>query len=391
VKSPETPKPVIEDPSTPAPPSVAKVLGADVIEPAPATHRRSSRRERFEPQFVELPAAAERRRGPLNLAMGAATLLLAAVLLAAAIVLGGPAALAGVGVSLVTFAALYVLARMHVFRQRHGVFLALGVVVLLGAAFSLCERALIALDRLTKIPAAVAEQKPEPPPAAPAPEPLPPLITESFALTPPEPKSGGRVKALRDSRVVIEGKPFLIKAGDVFPLAEAKGSEVTFKVRDIRIALPAHVVEVLDEPPAAVKTIAEEKPKPEPAAAAPSKAAAMPAGIARVTALAQEEASRRYPALSVQGSQENKIYISTYQELKHGGGEEFFNNPEWPLELAELIAKREGWRRQDIAPAPNAPPAPDAGPGPATTDPLNVPPADAGAMPADGPPPPVPE
>ena len=328
------------DPSPRLPaPTLAEALGSPLPE----------RREKFQPRYVELRQFREQGKGPRNLALGVAAFLAAVLLLAAAMVLAGPRVLFAVAVGLVTFTVLYVLARLHIFRQRHGVFLAVGVVSLLGAAFAVCERGLEALDRFAHPPAAVAQPAPAHAPAAP--EALP-LLTESFAITPPEAKAGPRVKALRDSRVVIEGKPFLIKAGDVFPLAEVKGEEVTFKVRDLRIALPASAVDVLGEVKPEPPKVAEAAPAPEPKPAPELTTAAVTKG-------AQEEAVRRYPALGLEGSRENILFITTYTELKDNA-EEFFKNPEWPMELAELLAKREGWRRDDgpkQAPPPSSLPA----------------------------------
>jgi hypothetical protein len=64
-----------------------------------------------------------------------------------------------------------------------------------------------------------------------------------------------------------------------------------------------------------------------------------------VTARAQREAIRRYPALGVKNSLENQMFVSTYNEIREAGGDDFFTNPEWPIELAELLAKRERWIR----------------------------------------------
>jgi hypothetical protein len=59
---------------------------------------------------------------------------------------------------------------------------------------------------------------------------------------------------------------------------------------------------------------------------------------------------RRYPALAAADSPENQIYIETYRELK-GTRPDFFEDPDWPLQLADLIARNEGWQRAD-QPAP---------------------------------------
>lgn len=51
---------------------------------------------------------------------------------------------------------------------------------------------------------------------------------------------------------------------------------------------------------------------------------------------------QRYPALGRNGSDEVKIYTEVFNELVRRN-RDFFLNPDWPLELAELVGKREGW------------------------------------------------
>jgi hypothetical protein len=67
--------------------------------------------------------------------------------------------------------------------------------------------------------------------------------------------------------------------------------------------------------------------------------------VQRATRLAQEEAVRRYPALSVAGSAEHASYLEAYNELARLRKFEFFKDPQWPLRIADLVAAREGWKR----------------------------------------------
>jgi hypothetical protein len=67
------------------------------------------------------------------------------------------------------------------------------------------------------------------------------------------------------------------------------------------------------------------------------------AELAEVTRNSQQEAMRRYPALSVKDSLENAVFISTYKQLREAGSDEFFADPKWPMTLADMLAKREGW------------------------------------------------
>ena len=89
---------------------------------------------------------------------------------------------------------------------------------------------------------------------------------------------------------------------------------------------------------------------------------------------------RRYPALAIKDSLENSMFISTYKQLRESPGSgEFFANPEWPIELAELLAKQQGWNRGGgpitTGPAPILDPPADAPP--AARAPTNLPPVDS--------------
>ena len=177
--------------------------------------------------------------------------------------------------------------------------------------------------------------------------------------------------------MIIEGKHFLIKAGDRFPYVASKGEETTFAVRDLQVALPNGAVDVID-PSALAKGVGAaahwDRRRRIPAKTdkdAKSAATTSDADLAEITRSAQQEAMRRYPALAMKDSLENAVFVSTYKQLKDANSDDFFANPEWPIELAELLAKREGWVR---------------GGAPMTTGPAPIldPPSDA---PADGPPP----
>jgi hypothetical protein len=56
------------------------------------------------------------------------------------------------------------------------------------------------------------------------------------------------------------------------------------------------------------------------------------------------EARKRYPAIGVEGSEENKAYVEVYAELDRLRPD-FFSKGDWPIRLVELVAKREGWKR----------------------------------------------
>ncbi|HYR58755.1 MAG TPA: hypothetical protein VEO95_09010 [Chthoniobacteraceae bacterium] len=335
------------------------------LAPAPAEH--PAERASFHPQYVSVHALREHGHGPRNLAWGVVTLVLALALSSAALFVVGAKALLALAACLLTFTALFVLARMHVFRQRNGGFLALGIVCFFGAAMPLIELGFGALDAFIKsrpivqAMAAIQESKP-------GAELQTLSLTEAFALTPPDPKAGPRVRVLKDAHVAIEGKSYLVRAGETFAFAARTGRDVTIAARDLLVALPGDAVEIIDDK---IASAAKPAAAPETSAKAPRTAdepAAVPGETpAQSTARALRETVQRYPALGVKGSLENQMFLSMVNELRENGGEEFFKNPEWPTELAELLAKREHWQR-------GAPPA--------TVGPIDTPMAEEPLVPA---------
>lgn len=324
------------------------------------------RKEKILPRYVEIPALREQGFGPRNLFWGVATLLLALVLLTAALFFAGSKAAVSLATALLTFTALFVLARLHVFRQRNGGFFALALVCLLGAAIPLVESGFVAMKGV------VARSASAPVPTVVTPStdaPLAvPLLTQSFALSKPE-GPGKQVKVVKDSTVVIGGRSFLIKAGDLFPFIESSAGEATFAIRDLQVGLPLNVVEIID-PGAIAQGVTGARSEPAPATpnVPPLPTAPSADDLAAITMSAQREAIRRYPALGIKDSLENGAFVSTYQQLKEAGGADFFSNPEWPIELAELLAKREGWARGGM---PNT-----TGPAPVLDPPGDLPPVD---------------
>jgi len=309
--------------------------------PSPAEPA-AERTESFHPQYVHLHTLREHGHGPRNLAWGVVTLFLALVLVGASLFVVGPRALLPLVVCLLTFTALFVLARMHVFRQRNGGFLALGIVSIFGAGMPLVERAFDALDKFIKSRPAAVVATVSAHPAAAVDSTL--YLTEAFALTPPDPKSGPRVKVIKDAHVAIEGKSYLARTGDIYAFAARSGRDVTIAARDLLVTLPGDSVEILDDRAQAKSADAAAKSARTVDASAPEEPAANETDK-EITARSQREAMRRYPALAVKGSMENQMYITLFTELRDNGDGSFFQNPEWPIEIAELLAKREHWQR----------------------------------------------
>ncbi len=75
---------------------------------------------------------------------------------------------------------------------------------------------------------------------------------------------------------------------------------------------------------------------------------------AQITQRSQKEAIRRYPALGIKNSPENLLFIEMYRELRNTNSE-LLKDPEWPLDVAQMLARKEGWGKESAAPA--APPS----------------------------------
>ncbi len=67
--------------------------------------------------------------------------------------------------------------------------------------------------------------------------------------------------------------------------------------------------------------------------------------VERITRLSKDEALKRYPALATPGTPEHSRYLDAYNEFARLRKFEFFKDPKWPLNLAELVALKEGWKR----------------------------------------------
>ena len=288
-------------------------------------------------------------------------LLAAGAVLFQSIVMAGARAALPLGTALLTLVALFVLSRSRVLRQRNGGFVALGVVSLLAALIPLVEYGANRGSSTSGVPAGEQKSSVVEGTVAATSEELP-RLTETYKI-PAVDENVARFKVLRDLRVVI---PHLIKAGETFRVSEAGDNEVRFVAGDQQIALPKDYVEMLkseaeapaqqspgDQPQVAVAPTAPDAKAPD-TAETPAADPAMSAESAlpedetpsQITQRAQKEAIRRYPALGQKDSAENQLFIETYKELKFSGADDFFADPQWPLQLAELLAKRENWQRE---------------------------------------------
>jgi hypothetical protein len=298
-------------------------------------------------RYVEVPQRSH-VAGKGHLLGGIALLLTAAALTVVGSLIVGPRVLVPLFAGLACFIALWVLARWRVLQQRNGGFFALGLVSLVAAVVALGESGYESLqhrlkpeeldeDGGAKVVENQRNQRPQKSPKAGAGESVVPLLTQEFGVQPIKSEEEKIVAVLQDSEVKAGRKIYRVKSGEKFPFIEERDGAVYFTANEIRVSLPAAAVEISGGRP------------PQPAAV-PAASEPAPETPAQVTQRAQREAMRRYPALAVRGSVENELFVNTYNELKIVGSE-VLNDPEWPLDIAESLAKRNGWRAVD-EPAP---------------------------------------
>ena len=323
----------------------------------------------YEPRYIAVP---RRRRAQLaaerNLKWGLAVLLLSLGLIGAALIVSGPRALVPIVICLVTLTILWTMARLRVFHQRNGVFFATAIVCLLGASVPMVERGYQELDRMAHAPAsadapliaagaplaseasASAPQKaPEPPPVA-ALEPdvaLPSLVDALNVPVPSDPKAI-LVRIVESTKIMVGRKSYMLNAGDTFALEEVKNGHVTFRANDLKLSVSEQFVALMQAAagdPGAMA--ANEAPAPIDAVKIiPPRTVVSHVSDhdPETTARAHEEAIRRYPAIGLEGSVENALLVERFRKLKEERPA-FFDEEEWPLFLAEGVAKEQGWER----------------------------------------------
>lgn len=337
---------------------------------APKTETRfEARREPegsgFSPRYVEVPALRHALRiGQRNLLWGAALLCGALVLIGLGVLIAGPRVVLWPLAALLTFAALWVLARMRIFQQRNGVFFSLALIGLLAAMLALAECGFEVLAGSRAMPSVslvgsrmqTGNGDALSPGVLPAPEPVP-VLSEAMKITPPDPADGSRVKVLRNSEAKIGGKTYRVLAGETFPLEEAKGGEVTFGAGEFRAKIATENVQILGpqrgQPESNRKSASNDTRE-----ARPPSASLDPAHV-EIERRARAEALRRFPALAKKNSPENQEFVRTYSEMKQERAA-MLEDPEWPIRLAEFLAKELGWTQVDDS-EPSAPKAPARG------------------------------
>lgn len=317
------------------------------------SHSNAKKDSPSELRYVEAPQRSH-VAGKGHLLGGIALLLTASALILTGTLMDGPRVLVPFFTGLACFVALWVLARWRILQQRNGGFFALGIISLVAALVSLGQSGYeklqhhlrpLALDADVGDPIAEVQKelRPQKGTKPGGSEQAIPLLSQEFGVQQPRSGEGKVVTVLQESQVKAGRKIYRVKAGEKFPLVEERDGAVYFAANETRVSLPTAKVEVSGgrpaEPTVAVRPVA---PEPEPETPA------------QVTQRAQREAMRRYPALAVGGSAENQLFVNTYKELRVVGSE-VLNDPEWPLDIAESLAKRNGWRAvDDPAPAGDA-------------------------------------
>lgn len=286
----------------------------------------------FVPQYIDLPPR-RKTAATKNLQIGAVLLGVALNLGLCGNYLAGSRALLPLVSCLAAFTLLWVLARVRLFRQGNGVFLAIGMICLLGTTIALLEIGYRSMTGRSDTARILAESSTpaatpaDPGTSSPKSESEPPLLTKEMNIQPP-PLDARVVKVLKDSKVTVGRKSYLLATGERFILDEVKDGLVIFKANELLLSLPADAVEIIG------------------AEAAPVASAPDDETPAQVTHRAQQQAIRRYPALGVKDSPQNELFLQTYRDLRISGNDAL-KDPEWPLHVADSLAKREGWEASE--------------------------------------------
>jgi hypothetical protein len=327
-----------------------------------------------ETRYLDVPRTPDQLRATRNLTWAIVSLVLAALAFWLGLHYAGAAAARTLVACLATFGIVLLLSNFQVLRQRYGVLLGLGLTVLLGAAIPFIEGGFRRLDGLARerlggeTESVAGLTVPPPPPtiatAPPAPPTIPlpasmdpgsatldgapgegkpaiaaaakkaPLATKPASddptarelIVPPPPAGAGKlIRVKEDVKVNLDGRPTIIRAGTIAPFKALSDGQVTFLAGDHEVSIDMGLV---------VFTGAS-KEKPE-----------------DITKLAHQEVMRRYPKVGVADSKENILFVTRVKEFELNPEMKavFFQDPKWPLVMAEQLATQEGWRRADLAP-----------------------------------------
>jgi hypothetical protein len=328
-----------------------------------------------ETRYLDAPHSPEQASAMRNLTWGIIALVLAALGFWLGLHYAGATATRTIVACVVTFGVVLLLANFNILRQRHGILLGLGLTVLLGAAIPFIEGGFRKLDGLARERLGGQPEKapvftvPPPPPTTATAPPAPPTIplpagdpgvatldasedngkpagavtaglkkvapvTKPAAddpsarelIVPPPPEGAGRlIRVKEDVKVMLDGRPTIIRGGTIAPFKALSDGQVTFLAGDHEINIEMGLVTFTG--------VSQEKPED-------------------ITKLAHQEVMRRYPKVGIKDSKENILFVTRVKEFELNPDMKavFFKDPKWPLVMAEQLASQEGWQRVDIAP-----------------------------------------
>lgn len=333
------------------------------------------------PRYLDLPVSAEDARAQRNLTWGVVCLVLALIAVWLGLKFDRAAALQCLAASLGAFGLFWLLHNSRILRQRHGIFLGIGLVALFGTVLPFLAVGLKQLDQMADqrmaggqpaIPAVTTVTVPPPvptvatapkPPAAPdlSPELSPdePLnssepgpsrgksrrnaqaepasenagsrdhgVERDFLFPPPDMKEGRVVALTRDLEVTIDGRKGRLKEGQLYKLLSFEDGIVTFLAGDQQVEIEEDYV----------KFVGQSQETPE-----------------AIRAMAQKEATDRYPEIGVENSKANRLFLKAWMDLRDDPeGKVLLDNPRWPVILADQLAQLHGWRRADVEEDPVA-------------------------------------
>ncbi len=300
---------------------------------------------------MEDAGSGECRRDPevRNLFLGISIAALCALVFVAALFLAGPEApIVAAGSAAVSMIVLWLMSRMGVHRQPGGLFLSATVGGFV-AMFVPLAAGLVDFLHSEQIERRINLAQSDAPQPSSTPE-LLPRLTESFVIESPDANKDDYARVIRNTTVAIEGKNYRIAIGELFPLFRVAEGEVIVKGRDFLISLPPDILQVVrkerstENDSGSVSATAKSTPTGE----TETKDDFTAVDRAEMTRNAQTEAIKHYPALGIRDTAENRAFLDTYKRLKLSDSD-LLKDPEWPLQLAEALAEREGWRRADIA------------------------------------------
>jgi hypothetical protein len=174
-------------------------------------------------------------------------------------------------------------------------------------------------------------------------------MMEALKLETPE-ATLPRVRAIRDLVTSVGGRSYRIRKGDTFLLADEKPGKFIVAANELLAQVPVDAMEQL--PPERARSDGGTTAGSNGEKGALEKSVAM-----QVEQRSRAEAARRFPGLSKAGSPENRTFVQAYNDLKQRKAD-MLDDPEWPLILAESLARRLGWEEAatEDEPVDEAPP-----------------------------------